>query len=134
MKSSFLLLLIANCSFLIVSCRHPSTMSNPQAKIKPVVHPAWSYNSNIYEVNIRQFSPKGDFKGVMKHLQRLKNMNVDILWLMPVHPIGVKNRKGSMGSYYSVKDYLAVSPDYGTMDDFKALVNKAHAAWHARHH
>jgi hypothetical protein len=55
-------------------------------------------------------------------------MGVDIIWLMPIHPIGVKNRKGTLGSYYSVKDYLAVNPEFGTMDDFKSLVKKIHTS------
>ena len=99
---------------------------NMKSEVRPVKHPEWTYSSNIYEVNIRQFSPKGDFKGVEKQLPRLHKMGVDILWLMPIHPIGVKNRKGGKGSYYSVKDYLAVDPDYGTIDDFKRLVKATH--------
>ncbi len=92
-----------------------------------VVHPEWSYNKTIYEVNVRQYSEEGTFKAFEKHLPRLKEMGVGILWFMPIHPIGVKNRKGSLGSYYSVKDYFAVNPEFGTLDDFKELVNKAHS-------
>ncbi len=91
-----------------------------------VKHPAWSYNQSIYEVNIRQFSKEGTFKGVQKEIPRLKKMGVGIVWLMPIHPIGVKNRKGTLGSYYSVKDYLAVDPAYGTIDDLKSLVKTVH--------
>ena len=90
-------------------------------------HPEWSKNATIYEVNIRQFTPEGNFKAFEAHLPRLKEMGVDIIWLMPIHPIGEKKRKGKMGSYYSVKDYLAVNPEFGTMDDFKALVKKIHS-------
>ncbi|MCB0805609.1 MAG: alpha-glucosidase C-terminal domain-containing protein [Bacteroidales bacterium] len=90
------------------------------------MHPEWSKNANIYEVNIRQYTPEGTFKAFETHLSRLQKMGVKILWLMPVHPIGVKNRKGSMGSYYAVKDYKAVNPEFGTMDDFKSLVREAH--------
>ena len=68
-------------------------------------HPEWSKNASIYEVNIRQYTPEGTFKAFEEHLPRLKELGVDILWLMPIHPIGEKNRKGSIGSYYSVKDY-----------------------------
>ncbi len=82
--------------------------------------------SVIYEVNIRQYTPEGTFKAFENHLPRLKEMGVDILWLMPVYPIGEKNRKGSLGSYYSVKDYCAVNPEFGTSEDFKSLVDKAH--------
>lgn len=91
-----------------------------------VKHPEWSCNKSIYEVNIRQFSEEGTFKAVEKELPRLKEMGVGIIWLMPIHPIGEKNRKGTLGSYYSVKDYFGINPDYGTMDDLKSLVNKTH--------
>lgn len=101
-----------------------------QPATKPTVIPAhipeWTKNAVIYEVNIRQYTPEGTFKAFETHLPRLKELGVDVLWLMPIHPISEKNRKGSLGSYYSVKDYKAVNPEFGTMDDFKALVNKAH--------
>ncbi len=90
------------------------------------IHPEWSKNAVIYEVNVRQYTPEGTFKAFDQHLPRLKAMGVDILWLMPVNPIGIKNRKGTLGSYYSVKDYLAINPEFGTKDDLKALVKKAH--------
>jgi cyclomaltodextrinase len=83
-------------------------------------------SSNIYEVNVRQFSAEGTFKAFETQLPRLKDMGVDIVWLMPIHPIGKLNRKGGMGSHYSVQDYKGVNPDYGTLDDFKHLVKKAH--------
>jgi len=83
--------------------------------------------SNIYEVNIRQYTPEGTFKAFQeKHLDRLHEMGVDILWLMPVQPIGEKNRKGEMGSYYSVKDYIGVNPEFGTEQDFQNLVDAVH--------
>ena len=90
-------------------------------------HPEWSRNATIYEVNIRQYTPEGNFAAFEKHLPRLQEMGVDIIWLMPVNPIGVKNRKGTLGSYYSVKDYLAVNPEFGSLEEFKALVKKIHA-------
>ncbi|MFN0032327.1 MAG: alpha-amylase family glycosyl hydrolase [Flavobacteriales bacterium] len=92
-------------------------------------HPEWSKNANIYEVNIRQHTPEGTFAAFEKDIPRLKEMGVDILWLMPVHPIGVVNRKqneNSLGSHYSVQDYVAVNPKYGSLDEFKQLVNTAH--------
>jgi len=91
-----------------------------------VVHPEWTRNSVIYEVNIRQFTPEGTFNAFAAHLPRLKELGVDILWLMPINPIGVKNRKEPLGSYYSVKDYLDVNPEFGNLDDFKTLLAKAH--------
>ncbi|MDN3652836.1 alpha-amylase family glycosyl hydrolase [Thalassotalea ponticola] len=95
----------------------------PYVKVQP---PDWVKNATIYEVNIRQFTPQGTFNAFSEHLPRLKQLGVDILWLMPIHPIGEMNRKGNIGSYYSVKDYKAVNPEFGTMEDFKALVDKAH--------
>jgi len=89
--------------------------------------PEWSYDKTIYEVNIRQYSPGGTIKEFETHLPRLKEMGVGILWLMPIHPIGVENRKGTLGSYYSVKDYTMVNPEFGTAEDFKSLVNKIHS-------
>ena len=81
----------------------------------------------IYEVNIRQYTKEGTFNAFADHLPRLKELGVDILWLMPVQPISYKNRKGTLGSYYAVKDYQKVNPEFGTMKDFKDLVDKAHS-------
>ena len=89
-------------------------------------HPEWSRDATIYEVNIRQYTPEGTFRAFEAHLPRLQQMGVKILWLMPIHPIGVKNRKGSLGSYYSVQDYLKVNPEFGTENDFRSLVKKVH--------
>ena len=113
----------------LISCTHKSGEVKNVYQPKPYVeltHPEWSKNATIYEVNIRQYTPEGTFRAFESHLPRLKAMGVDILWLMPVHPIGEMNRKGKLGSYYSVKDYLAVNPEFGTMDDLKSLVKKAH--------
>jgi len=93
---------------------------------KGIIHPEWAKNAVLYEVNIRQYTPEGTFKAFALQLPRLKAMGVDILWLMPINPIGIKNRKGSLGSYYAVKDYLAVNQEFGTKDDLKSLVKKAH--------
>lgn len=88
--------------------------------------PDWSYNKAIYEVNVRQYTDEGNFKAFEKHLPKLKELGADILWLMPIHPIGEKNRKGTLGSYYSVKDYKAVNPEFGTVEEFKSLVKMIH--------
>lgn len=88
--------------------------------------PEWAVDASIYEVNIRQFSPEGSFDAFTEHIPRLKNMGVDILWLMPIHPIGEKNRKGTLGSYYSIVDYTDVNPKFGDKTDFKNLVEEAH--------
>jgi glycosidase len=89
--------------------------------------PTWAKNATIYEVNVRQYTHEGTFKAFEKELPRLHDMVVDILWLMPIYPIGEKGRKGSRGSYYAVKDYRGVNPEFGNMDDFKHLVKAAHA-------
>ena len=94
--------------------------------ISQVRHPEWSRSATIYEVNIRQYTPEGTFKAFEPHLPRLRKMGVDVLWIMPVNPISQKMRKGSLGSYYAVSDYRAVNPEYGSLADFKHLVNEAH--------
>ena len=86
----------------------------------------WAKNTNIYEVNVRQYTEEGTFNAFEKHLNRLKEMGVKTLWFMPVHPIGEIKRIGSLGSYYSIKDYRAINPEFGTSHDFKNLVDHAH--------
>ncbi len=90
-------------------------------------HPAWIMQGNIYEVNIRQYTPEGTFKAFEKSLPRLKNMGVQTLWFMPINPISKIERKGTLGSYYAVSDYTAINPEFGTMNDWKALVKKCHS-------
>lgn len=97
-----------------------------QSILKSNQYPEWTKNLSIYEVNIRQYTKEGTFKAFMPHLSRIKKLGTNIIWLMPIHPIGQKNRKGKLGSYYAVQDYKAVNPEFGTMEDFKALVAKAH--------
>jgi glycosidase len=99
----------------------------PAALLKSVVtFPEWSNDATIYEVNIRQYTPEGTFAAFEKQLPRLKELGVEILWIMPINPISEKNRKGSLGSYYAAQDYKKVNPEFGTLDDFKALVAKSH--------
>lgn len=88
--------------------------------------PAWTRTAVIYEVNVRQFTPEGTFAALEAHLPRLRDLGVDILWLMPVQPIGKLQRKGSLGSYYSVADYTAINPEHGTEADFRRFVDAAH--------
>lgn len=109
-----------------IACKSEKTVVEEVA-IEANIAPEWSKNANMYEVNVRQYSEEGTFNEFAKSLPRLKKMGVDILWFMPIHPIGVKNRKGTMGSYYSVRDYKDVDPSYGTKADFKKLVDEAHA-------
>ncbi len=107
-----------------------STDKDETAKAVDIVKstlPNWAKNANIYEVNLRQFTPEGTINAFEAHLPRLKEMGVDILWFMPMHPISKKNRKGTLGSYYAVQDYKAINPNYGTLDEFKNLVKKIHS-------
>lgn len=89
-------------------------------------HPDWSLNNTIYEVNLRQYAKESSFKNFEKEIPRLKLMGIGILWFMPIHPIGEKGRKGSLGSYYAVKNYLEVSSEYGTMEEFNHMVKVIH--------
>lgn len=95
-------------------------------KYVEISHPDWIKNATIYELNVRQFSQEGTFRAVEKQLSRLKKMGIDIIWLMPVNPIGELHRKGSLGSYYAVKDYLNINPEFGTKEDFRRLVDAIH--------
>jgi cyclomaltodextrinase / maltogenic alpha-amylase / neopullulanase len=92
----------------------------------PPAPPAWLSSAVIYEVFPRDFSASGDFNGVTAGLDRLQQLGVDVVWLMPIHPIGQVKRKGTLGSPYSVRDYYAINPDYGSKDDLKRLVAEAH--------
>ncbi|WP_179021901.1 alpha-amylase family glycosyl hydrolase [Winogradskyella forsetii] len=97
----------------------------PQEYVK-LEHPEWSKNASIYQINTRQFSEEGTFKAAQTQLPRLKKLGVDIIWLMPIHAIGEKNRKGTLGSPYAVKDYYSVNPEFGTLQDLKNFVSEAH--------
>ena len=88
--------------------------------------PEWARNAVLYEVNIRQFSEEGSFRAVEAQLPRLKDLGVDVLWLMPMYEIGVEGRKGTLGSYYAISDYTKVNPEFGTMEDFLSLLGAAH--------
>jgi glycosidase len=106
----------------VLSCNGPEPTATQQSTSPPEL----SYNQTIYEVNVRQFSQDGTFNAVLEDLPRLKELGVGILWLMPIHPIGEVNRKGTLGSYYSVKDYFDVNPEFGTKEDFRQLVEATH--------
>ncbi|MCA1564538.1 MAG: DUF3459 domain-containing protein [Acidobacteria bacterium] len=88
--------------------------------------PAWARDGVVYEIFPRNFSARGNFDGITAQLDRLKQLGVNILWLMPIHPVGRERAKGTVGSPYAVRDYYAVNPDYGTPADFKRLVSEAH--------
>lgn len=120
-----LLSIILLAVVLFQACKTEPADNDGQLVCK-VNHPEWSKNANIYEVNVRQYTPEGTFEAFGEHLDRLKEMGVDILWFMPIYPIGEKNRKGSLGSYYSIRNYTAINPEHGTMEDFKKLVSMIH--------
>lgn len=90
-------------------------------------HPKWSYGANIYEVNLRQYTLEGTFEAFEHHLPRLKDMGIQILWFMPITPISLKGRLGTLGSYYAAQTYTDTNPEYGALKDFKQLVETAHS-------
>ena len=89
-------------------------------------HPEWTYDAVVYEMNVRQYTPEGTFAAAEQHLPRLKELGVDIVWLMPIYPIGVKERKGTLGSYYAISDYCKTNPEFGTLEQFDTFVASAH--------
>ncbi len=114
--------------FLLIFVLFVFVGSSSAQELISVKHPAWSHNVSIYEVNTRQYTPEGTFKAFDPHIKEIKELGIGIIWFMPINPIGEKNRKGSLGSYYSVKDYKAVNPEFGTLEDFKETVKKVHDA------
>ncbi len=119
MRKPLVLLLIFSTFF---ACKNENKTDTAQID----GHPAWIMQGNIYEVNVRQYTTEGTFAAFAKHLDRLKQMGVQTLWFMPINPISKVERKGTLGSYYAVSDYTAINPEYGNMDDWKALVKQAH--------
>ncbi len=105
---------------LLFSCNTTSTVMKSDPSL------GWKHSANIYEVNIRQYTPEGTFRAFEKELPRLKAMGVEVIWLMPVTPIAQQNKKGTLGSPYAAADYTAINPEFGTMEDFKHLVKEAH--------
>ncbi len=125
MKNRLLAMIVA---VAIHGCIEPQTKSKTvsmeQKQGKTV---DWAHNTNIYEVNVRQYTPEGTFAAFATHLPRLKDMGVHTLWFMPITPIAQKNKKGSLGSQYACSDYTAINPEFGTLADFKAVVQQAHS-------
>jgi glycosidase len=119
----FLLLYV----FLISGCKNNTTPTMNTTNEASFTLPEWAKDANIYEVNIRQYTPEGTFKAFQKHLPRLQEMGVSILWFMPIYPISTTKKKGSLGSYYAVSDFKNTNPAFGTPEDFKAIVDEAHA-------
>jgi glycosidase len=125
-------LFAATAAFALVAgavgnANEPATIGWEARDKVTITHPEWSKNAVLYQINTRNFTDDGTFKAAQAELPRLKELGVDILWLMPIHPIGKENRKGTLGSPYSVRDYYDVNPEFGTKEDFKAFVDAAHA-------
>ena len=123
MKKVFLLLLVPA---FIISCKSKAPKTETTTQTAVAAHPEWIMQGNIYEVNVRQYTPEGTFNAFAQHLDRLKDMGVQTVWFMPINPISKVDRKGTLGSYYAVADYTAINPEYGTMDDWKKLVTTIH--------
>jgi alpha-amylase len=134
MLRSFFLFKLFFCFTIIISfCNSPSTtkgVSDSHATDTSLLdgHPKWIMQGNVYEVNVRQYTPEGTFKAFEKHLNRLKDMGVQTLWFMPINPISQVGRKRALGSYYAVSSYTTVNPEFGTLNNWKQLVNQAHDA------
>ncbi|WP_370233967.1 MULTISPECIES: alpha-amylase family glycosyl hydrolase [Henriciella] len=124
LATAFAALALAACA------TDPATPTTDRWQPEPYVqldHPDWARDAVLYQLNTRQFTPEGTFAAAELQLDRLADLGVDIIWLMPIHPIGEKNRKGSLGSPYSVKDYYGVNPEFGTLDDLRSFIDAAHA-------
>ncbi|HEY2374889.1 MAG TPA: alpha-amylase family glycosyl hydrolase [Gemmatimonadaceae bacterium] len=111
-------------SILAVMLAVFTVVQTPAAQLAP--HPSWSRSAVIYEINVRQYTPEGTFAALDRRIAHFDSLGVDILWIMPVQPIGKRNRKGVLGSYYSISNYTAFNPEYGSAADFKELVTVAH--------
>ena len=119
------MLLVAGCASDTTSEADRSEADAPAAE--ETTRPAWVEDAVLYEVFVRSFTDEGTFQAMIPRLDALKAMGVTTLWLMPVYPVGEVNRKGRLGSPYSVRDYRAIDPAYGTAEDFQALVDAVHA-------
>ena len=117
-NKSFRNLLVAIVSFASLSLQ-PALAYNSNS-----VLPTWANNATIYEVNLRQYTEAGTFKAFEANLPRLQKLGVKILWLMPINPISKLNRKGELGSPYSIADYKGINPEFGNAADFKSLMNQ----------
>jgi len=116
---------IIGMAFLLMTGCQTNNEQSQQKSNHEEGHVSWSLKGNIYEVNIRQYTPEGTFQAFEAHLQRLRDMGVETLWFMPIHPISKTDRKGELGSYYAISSYYAVNPEFGTLDEWKHLVSKA---------
>lgn len=129
MNRTILILMIL--AYSLTGCSHISVTKHVHNPYQPIPyiqlqHPSWSKDATIYQINTRQFTKQGTIHAAEQQLPRLQQLGVNILWLMPIQPIGVLHRKGRLGSPYSIKDYYAVNPELGTLADLKQFVHHAH--------
>ncbi|MCD8312820.1 MAG: alpha-amylase [Bacteroidales bacterium] len=122
MKKLFLIVFAAAAMVLTTACGGGSAQGNKTG----LNHAGWTYNSVVYEMNLRQYTAEGTLEAAADQLPRLQRLGVDVLWLMPIHPIGVEGRKGTLGSYYAPQNYREVNPEFGTLEDFDAFLAAAH--------
>lgn len=122
LTASFVTAFILTISIQIAFAQNQRDFSKENARPSP----DWVKDAVIYEIFPRQYSQKGDFNSITKDLDRLQNLGVTVLWLMPIHPIGKLKAKGTIGSPYAVQDYYAINPDYGTREDLKRLIAESH--------
>ena len=131
-KSTTACLLAVSMLFSLTACGNDKKNSEPETfKEDEVVEgdrlqADWVDTAIMYEVNVRQYTEEGTFNAFSEHLERLKEMGVNTLWFMPIYSISEVNKKGTLGSYYSIRDYKSVNSEFGTLEDFQALVDKAH--------
>ena len=114
---------------VLESAQTAETSAQTAAEAEPeTVHtvPEWTASTALYEVNVRQYTQEGTFNAFAEHLEEIRDLGVKALWFMPIYPISKTKRSGVLGSYYSIIDYRAVNEEFGTEEDFKALVDKAH--------
>lgn len=120
------ILLLLTLPLFILACESGAPTTPETGNTSAVTFPEKIAGSTIYEVNIRQHTPEGTFNAFAADLPRLKDLGVEVLWLMPINPISEEKRKGPLGSYYAVGDYKAVNPEFGTAEDFRSLVKRIH--------
>jgi alpha-amylase len=125
LKSKYIFLLLSIS--LLSACQNHKDDISSEDMAKVNGHPAWIMQGNIYEVNVRQYTPEGTFNAFANQLERLQNMGVQTLWFMPIQPISKLDRKGALGSYYAVQNYTEINPEFGNMDDWKSLVKRCHS-------
>ena len=129
-KATFFLIIsiLVATSISFTGCKGNTDADAGYNNVIETAKPDWMKDMVLYELNVRQFTEEGTFAAIENHVARLKDLGVDIIWFMPIHPIGEVNRKGPLGSYYSVADFKGANPEFGTFEDFKSLVDTIHKA------